>query len=690
MFFTGNAYSYAYWEVLLPFLAGALIILIPFIFPVRRDSRAFKSTAMMLSVGSIFILFWYSVFIFAQLALSGHSSTVEWTWFQSGSFKLTMGVLIDQLTSVMLIVVTLVSLLVQIYTHAYMREDPGYGRFYAYLSLFTGSMLGLVVSTNLFQMYFFWELVGVCSYFLIGFWFYKPSAAYACLKAFVVNRIGDFGFLVAILMFLAATWGFWNLHAGHGLLTFADPHHVDLSGAISWAMTNHTMDMGWGIAGLSLIASLMFLGPMAKSAQMPLHVWLPDAMEGPTPISALIHAATMVAAGVYMVARAYPLWLNWENPAVPTTEGSLALAVVAVIGTFTAFMAATIALTQVDIKRALAWSTVSQLGYMFAGLGVGAYTGAIFHLFTHAFFKAMLFLCSGAVIHALHGEQDMRKMGGLTKDLKYTNACFFIGCLAISGIPPLSAFFSKDEIIGGAWNYHGLGVFGPIIAIALIFTAFLTAFYMFRMYYMTFVNEYRGEVHPHAETSVTPLTAPLIALALPSICAGWLGLSPAWLGNVSLPESPFGFYVHWGAAEVPNVPIMVTSLIAAVLGWVLAIGCYKSRTVNVHTDLAKSQPGLYEFSFNRWYWDNLYHGLAAFFLGIFDFIWTIVDRWIVDNIVNFSSRFVRTVGSLLRYSETGDGQDYALVIFACVSAIAVYAYYAEEIAAIIHKYIPIS
>jgi proton-translocating NADH-quinone oxidoreductase chain L len=665
--FTQNAYLI----VALPFIVGAFIVLLPFLFPqISRDSRGWKTLSMALSIGAVAWGLIHSICVFADLAQSGTAYVVDMPWFRSASFTLTMGMLIDNLTGVMLIVVTMVSFLVQVYTHAYMREDPGYSRFYAYLSLFTGSMLGLVVSTNLFEMFFFWELVGVCSYFLIGFWWYKPSAAYACLKAFVVNRIGDFGFLVGILLLLFYTWPFWTAHAGHGILTFTDPAHIDITSAIGWARANNVLT----VPTLTLLACLTFMGPMAKSAQMPLHVWLPDAMEGPTPISALIHAATMVAAGVYMVARAYPIWLNWANPSMPVPEGSMSLAFVAWIGGFTAFMAATIALTQFDIKRALAWSTVSQLGYMFVGLGCGGYTGGIFHLFTHAFFKAMLFLCSGAVIHALHGEQDMRRMGGLKADLKYTHYAFLIGCIAISGVPGFSGFFSKDEIIGSAFNWHGPGheVLGPL----MIFTAGLTAFYMFRMYFMTFRGEYRGEVHPHAEAKLTPLTAPLVVLSVPSIVAGYLGISAsAWSGAEHPAESWFGNFVHWGAAEPINYFVMGASVIVSLIGIWLAWMTYSQRSLKWNEGIAGGAPWLYNFSYNRWYWDDLYHGGAAFFLDFFNGVWTLIDRMVIDNLVNFSSRLARMVGGTLRYTEMGRGQAYALVIFGCVALISLIVYF---------------
>lgn len=667
----------AYWIVLLPFIAGALIILLPFISEmipilprISRDSRGWKLFSMGISIAAVTIGFFHSIFVFYELAKTGVPYVADSTWFESASFRLTTGLLIDNLTAVMLLVVTIVSLLVQIYTHSYMREDPGYSRFYAYLSLFTGSMLGLVVSTNLFQMYLFWELVGVCSYFLIGFWWYKQSAAYACLKAFVVNRIGDFGFLIGILMLLAATWGFWQQHPTQGILAFSDPRtQVDITNAIRWAFAAEN-NTHLTTAGMTLIACLMFMGPMAKSAQFPLHVWLPDAMEGPTPISALIHAATMVAAGVYMVARAYPIWLNWANPASPTPIGSDSLAFVAWIGTFTALMAATIALTQFDIKRILAWSTVSQLGYMFAGLGVGAYTGGMFHLFTHAFFKAMLFLCSGAVIHALAGEQDVRKMGGLKKDLKWTRLCFLIGCMAIMGFPGLAGFFSKDEIIGAASLWNGPG--GMLLTIILIVTSGLTAFYMFRAYFLTFSNEYRGDVHPHGETNITTLTAPLLVLAVPSILAGWLGFP--WQGAAV--ESPFAQFINWPNMHMPmQLGVMAATVGVSFLGWGVAAMCYWKRSSKLNETLSAAMPPLYKFSLNRWYMDDVYLKGAQASLYAFTGIWNLVDRFIVDNLVNWSSKLTGAAGDTLRYSENGRGQFYALVVFGCVAGITVFVYF---------------
>ena len=600
-----------------------------------------------------------------------------------------MGVLVDNLTASMLLVVTAVSLLVQVYTHGYMREDPGYRRFYSYLSLFTFSMLGLVVATNLFQMFFFWELVGVCSYLLIGFWWYKDSAAAACVKAFVVNRIGDFGFIVGLLIFLGCTYGFWHTHIDHGMLSFFDPstnsslEGITLAGAIKWAMAPAQNLMTQGL--LTVLCILIFMGPMAKSAQFPLHVWLPDAMEGPTPISALIHAATMVAAGVYMVARAYPLWLDW-TPVVTNTaqypdpmSGGGGLWFVALIGGFTAFMAATIALTQNDIKRALAWSTVSQLGYMFVGLGVGAYSSGMFHLTTHAFFKAMLFLCSGAVIHALHGEQDMRNMGGLMRKIPITGACFVIGTLAISGMPGLSGFFSKDEIIGAAFAWQG--PMHDVLAWSTVLTAGMTSFYMFRMVFMTFFGEYRGKAHVHEEKSPDPMTWPLIVLAVPSIAAGWIMGDGAKLfshiGSTEAYTTPFSEFVHFihPHGEVINTMAMGAGTTFAVVGFFIALALYSGKGYEFDKAVEKAVPGLYNFSLNRWYMDNIYLGGASMFVSGGRAVWEVVDKYVVDGIVNSMRWIFLGLGSLLRFSESGRGQAYALLIFASVAVLGLIAYY---------------
>lgn len=650
-----------------PFVAGLLIIL-----GLWRS----KTISMALSVGAVTTGFFYSLLLF--YAITVQPSLVPWQvnvdWLTSPGLTLSMGVLVDNLVAVMMIIVTTVSLLVQIYTHGYMRDDPDYSRFYAYLSLFTGSMLGLVVATNLFETYFFWELVGVCSYFLIGFWWYKTTAAEAALKAFFMNRIGDCGFLIGILILLAATKDFWG---GYTLLGYVNASGFDLGGVIHHAYQSHALSAEL----LTVAACLTLLGPIAKSAQFPLHTWLPDAMEGPTPISALIHAATMVAAGVYLIARAYPIWLTPDGH-----MGSTGLAVITGIGAITAFMAATIALSQFDIKRILAWSTVSQLGYMFVGLGTGAYSGGIFHLFNHAFFKAMLFLCSGAVIHGLHGEQDIRKMGGLRKYMPITAYCCLIGTLSISGCPGLSGFFSKDEIIASACKYNfWLGGL-------MIFTAFLTAFYMFRLYFMTFETKYRGDAHPHESPPVVWL--PLVALAVPSVLSGYLGFNLASLnfagptgiafdGHESAPlASQFASFIHFGPIphfEGMNGLIMVGSTAAALLGFILAWAVYITGQSRINNSIATSKQPLiaflYDFSFHKWKFDELYMALVNHIaLPLFSAVWRAVDMLVVDNFVDFTGFATMFTGKAMRYIQNGRAQYYALVIFAWVAGLTIVAY----------------
>jgi NAD(P)H-quinone oxidoreductase subunit 5 len=648
--------------IALHFLAGFLIIV--------GASRS-KTLSMILSVGSVFIGFLYSLMLFFALTQNPHLA--PWVrstdWFISSEFKLSVGVLVDNLMAVMFIIVTSVSLLVQIYTHGYMREDPGYSRFYAYLSLFTGSMLGVVAAANLFETYIFWELVGVCSYFLIGFWWYKKSAAEACLKAFIVNRIGDCGFLVGLIMLVAATKDFWG---GDVLLSFVSSRENDLATVIQRANHGHMLSPEL----LTVISLFILAGPIAKSAQFPLHVWLPDAMEGPTPISALIHAATMVAAGVFLVARAYPLWLTPDGH-----PGSVGLTVIAVIGGITAFMAATIAMSQFDIKRILAWSTVSQLGYMFVGLGVGAYAGSIFHLFNHAFFKAMLFLCSGAVIHGLHGEQDIRKMGGLAKYMPITAICCLIGTLSISGCPGLSGFFSKDEIIGAACKFNGL------LGAVTILTALLTAFYMFRLYFMTFHGDYRGTVKPHESPPV--MTFPLVALAVPSIFSGYLGFNIKSLQGLSFngvesagQPTHFASFIYFGHAPEfsgVNGAIMASSILAAVFGFLVAYTVYVLRSWKINTDIVASQNPLisfaYNFSLHKWRFDDLYLWLVeSCVMPAFRTIWKWVDMFVVDNLVDAAGLVTVGVGEIFRLSQNGRGQYYALVIFGWVAGLTFIAF----------------
>lgn len=670
MFWSPNEIISNAWLIAaIPFIAGMIIILFT-----HRLAKIGKTLSMLLSVGAVSYAFVHALLILNILFKNPHLIyTQDLPYFISANFTLSLGILVDNLSAMMMLVVTAVSLLVQIYTHGYMREDPGYARFYAYLSLFTASMLGLVLATNLFQTYFFWELVGVCSYFLIGFWWYKNSAAEAALKAFVVNRIGDFLFLIGILMLFAATKDFWGTHT---VLAFTSPDGFDLASAIGNALSSHTLTY-WGVPGLLCLSLLILCGPIAKSAQFPLHIWLPDAMEGPTPISALIHAATMVAAGVYLIARAYPLWLP---PA--SVHANYGMQTIAWIGGFTAIMAAYFAMSQFDIKRALAWSTVSQLGYMFVGLGAGAFTGGLFHLFNHAFFKAMLFLCSGSVIHGVHGEQDMRRMGGLAKYMPITTGCFWIGTLSIAGVPGLSGFFSKDEIIAAAWSFN------KPLAILMILTAAMTAFYMCRMCFMTFHGKYRGEAHPHE--SPPSMVLPLIVLAVPSILSGYLGFNlSTWFAKGEMSRLLHGhtgtaFANHFGSLvffqtprfEGMNGAVAMWSTTAALSGIVLAWLIYRQGALNWNTLIASSCPLIYKASFYKGWIDEIYLALMRIVLAVFNGVWTVLDKWFIDAfLVNGIAWLALAGGKVLRYSENGRGQYYALVIFGWVAVLALAAYF---------------
>ncbi|WP_019501654.1 NAD(P)H-quinone oxidoreductase subunit 5 [Pseudanabaena sp. PCC 6802] len=655
------AYQYAWLIPVLPLLAAFAIGLGLISF--NKATNQLKKACAILSVSATgagmvlaFSLLWSQI--------QGHAPYLwSFDWAQAGSFHLSMGFVIDRLTALMLVIVTTVAFLVQVYTDGYMAHDPGYVRFYAYLSLFSSSMLGLVVSPNLVQIYVFWELVGMCSYLLVGFWFDRKAAADACQKAFVTNRVGDFGLLLGLLGLYWVTRTFDFGEMGTRLTAAVE------SGSISVFLA-------------SLFAILVFMGPAAKSAQFPLHVWLPDAMEGPTPISALIHAATMVAAGVFLIARMFPVFE--ELPAVMNT--------IAWTGTFTAFLGASIAITQNDIKKGLAYSTISQLGYMVMGMGVGAYGAGLFHLMTHAYFKAMLFLCSGSVIHGMEGvvghdpfvAQDMRVMGGLRKYMPITAVTFLIGTLAISGIPPFAGFWSKDEILASTFAAN------PAMWAVGWLTAGITAFYMFRMYFNTFEGEFKGTQkelvarvklensgeesseshdshdHHHADKpheSPLSMTFPLMALAVPSVLVGLVGTP---LGNY------FEAFIHAPGEKIEGVPVegftpeflaMAGSSVGiAAIGISLAILMYLQKTISAEA-IAKSIQPLYKFSKNKWYFDEIYD--FAFVQGSRRLARQVleVDAKIVDGLVNLAGFVTVVTGEALKYFENGRAQFYALVIF---------------------------
>lgn len=560
------------------------------------------------------------------------------SWFHIGSVNISMGVLIDPLTAMMLMVVTTVSLLVQIYSCGYMEGDPGYGRFFAFLSLFAGSMLGLVLAVNFLQMYFFWELVGLCSYLLIGFYYYKISAREAAKKAFMTTRVGDFGLLLGILL----------LQLTFGTLDFMELQQL---------VPIYVMHGGAGF--LTIIALLLFVGPIGKSGQFPLHVWLPDAMEGPTPVSALIHAATMVVAGVYLVGRAF--FLFSQLPAVMT--------VIAWLGGFTAIFAASIAITQRPIKRILAYSTISQLGYMMLALGVGSLTSSFFHLMTHAFFKAMLFLSAGAVMHAMAEEADIFKMGGLRKKMPVTFAAMTIGVLAISGIPPFAGFFSKDEILAAAAQVS------PALYILATITAFMTAFYMARLLFVAFMGQPADqEAYDHAHEVGWFMRVPLIVLSVLSVVSGiWAHMAG------------FGDWVRFGAPahEGMNLMIAGTSTLLAVIALALAWKVYVDKSWDAYA-LAQKWGVLYQLSFHKFYIDEIYAALIKVFVDGIAKVLYWIDVHIVDGIVNALGGLVRAVSEMLSPAENGQVQSYAGVyLFGVIVLLAYGVYYASKLMALL-------
>lgn len=597
--------------------------------------------------------------------------------------KIELGILLDNISAIMLVVVTIVSFLVHLFSIGYMHGDAKYSRYFAYLGLFTFSMLGIVLTNNIFMMYVFWELVGVSSYLLIGFWYEKPGPAYASKKAFIVNRIGDIGMWTGIMV----------LFTSYGTFRFDEIfQHISL-GHLPYNSSE------W----MTAAGVLIFLGAIGKSAQFPLQTWLPDAMEGPTPVSALIHAATMVAAGVYLVARVFPLM---------TGE---ALFVVAIIGTITAFLAATIALVQNDIKKVLAYSTVSQLGYMILALGVGAYSAAVFHLVTHAMFKACLFLGSGAVIHAMHHSlhhlhdhetdpQDLRSMGGLKAKMPVTYLTFLVATLAISGVPLFSGFLSKDEILAGAWAFGGLHG-GLALAIPYIgfAVAAMTAFYMFRLVFLVFHGEpRRTDIHEHVHEVSMVMKLPLIILSTLSV---WVffsfnpfgGASGWFMQNVTIPTSVTGALWYPFAAGIDGAQkaleeavhhahgsAMITSMIVAALGIGLAFLFYIRRAVNVDALEMKLKPA-HTFLTKKWFFDEIYEQwvvvpFVLFITRIMNwFDQTIIDgavngtasitklqsklsglfdKWVVDGLVNLSALSVGVVGVALKKTQTGRIQSY--------------------------------
>jgi NADH-quinone oxidoreductase subunit L len=597
---------------------------------------------------------------FSSLSLPYHENLAHWV--RSGSFTVDFAFYLDQLSLVMLLVVSGVGFLIHIYSVGYMWDDPGYYRFFSYLNLFMFFMLTLVLADNYLVMFIGWEGVGLASYLLIGFWFTKDSAAAAGKKAFIVNRIGDFGFLIALFLLIKH----------FGSLNFDQ-------------VFQSVMPLGAEKAGAGLLTAigiLLMVGACGKSAQIPLYIWLPDAMEGPTPVSALIHAATMVTAGVYMVSRSHVIF----------ERAPIALTVVAIIGTLTAFFAATIGVVQTDIKKVLAYSTVSQLGYMFMACGVGAFSAGIFHLMTHAFFKGLLFLAAGSVIHAVGGEQDMRKMGGLRTKIPWTFWSMTAGTLAIAGIPGLAGFFSKDEILWRAyqasWAYWLVG----------LTTAFITSFYMFRLWFMTFFGEYRGEAQTHSahdahgghghggiHESPRVMVIPLAILAVLSVVGGYVGV-PGSLGGNNRFDKFLGPVFHGSApADAQQAPMgergapeqenegpepksgvstelifTAISVAAALLGFGLAWQLYY-RNPHLPEKIAASMSGTYQTLLHKYYVDELYGALFVRPLinGSTRILWQGVDRKIIDAAVNDAGDGARHVSDEVRHMQSGNIRSYA-------------------------------
>ncbi|HEV8392012.1 MAG TPA: NADH-quinone oxidoreductase subunit L [Dongiaceae bacterium] len=539
--------------------------------------------AMWITSGLMLVSFVLSWIVFLQY--DGTPRTTElFTWFASGTFEAKWAVKIDQLSAVMLVVVGTVSSMVHVYSIGYMGHDDSKPRFFAYLSLFTFCMLMLVTADNFIQMFFGWEGVGLCSYLLIGFWFHRPSANAAAIKAFLVNRIGDFGFALGIMgvFYIFGTVSFDAVFA-------ATPGKVGQSFHF----------LSWDVDVVTALCLLLFVGAMGKSAQLGLHTWLPDAMEGPTPVSALIHAATMVTAGVFMVCRLSPMFEYAPD----------AKMVVTIVGAATAFFAATVGLVQNDIKRVIAYSTCSQLGYMFFAAGVGAYGAAMFHLFTHAFFKALLFLCAGSVIHGMSDEQDMRKMGGIWKLIPWTYALMWIGSLALAGIPFFAGYYSKDIILESAFAAHtGAGNFAFWLGVG---AAMMTAFYSWRLILMTFHGETRAdhETYHHVHESPWVMLVPLIVLAVGAVAAGYLyfdkfvgeHMEEFWRGAILFgPENEVPHHAHDVALWVKLAPLVV-----GLAGIAIAYMFYMFKT-DLPGKLAGAMGGLYRFLLNKWYFDELF------------------------------------------------------------------------------------
>jgi NADH-quinone oxidoreductase subunit L len=618
----------------------------------HRASEIITSTLLVIAA----LLSWW---VFLPIAFGGGAGEVIkieiMRWVQVGDLDLRWVLRVDTLTAIMLVVVNSVSALVHIYSIGYMADDPSRSRFFAYLSLFTFAMLMLVTADNFLQMFFGWEGVGLASYLLIGFWYKKPSANAAAIKAFVVNRVGDFGFAL----------GIFGAFVVLGTIDF-DSAFLAVDGAKGTTISFLSMNLD----AMTVVALLLFMGAMGKSAQFLLHTWLPDAMEGPTPVSALIHAATMVTAGVFMVARLSPIF----------EASTFAMSVVLIVGATTAFVAATIGLVQNDIKRVIAYSTMSQLGYMFVALGAGAYSAGIFHLFTHAFFKALLFLGAGAVIHAMHHEQDMRKMGGLRKKIPLTYAMMLIGTLALTGvgIPGTSfgfaGFFSKDSIIEVAYAVNGWQ--GTFAFYSLVVAALFTSFYSWRLIHMTFHGKSRADAHTfeHAQESPNTMMVPLYLLGIGSVVAGFL-FYDQFFGKEKYIEAFFAHSIVINGAIIDaahHVPTWVkwSATYAMILGLLVAFWMY-ILAPKMPARFAATTPWLYKFLLNKWYIDELYDAIfvkPAFRIG--NFLWKRFDDDLIDKgIVEGLGNRVQQITAKIVKLQTGYLYHYAFAMLIGIAAL---------------------
>jgi NADH-quinone oxidoreductase subunit L len=616
-----------------------------------RIGRAASHWITILAVGLSCAL---SLLVLKNMFWGGYESEniSVYTWAVTDGLRMEVGFLVDRLTALMMAVVTFVSFMVHIYTIGYMRDDPGYQRFFSYISLFTFSMLMLVMSNNFLQLFFGWEAVGLVSYLLIGFWFKRESAIFANLKAFVVNRVGDFGFILGISGVVMFT----------GSLDYAEV----FASADSVAAQNIEVFSGTPWNAMTLICILLFIGAMGKSAQAPLHVWLPDSMEGPTPISALIHAATMVTAGIFMVARMSPLFELSET----------ALAVVIIIGAITAFFMGLLGIVQNDIKRVIAYSTLSQLGYMTVALGASAYGAAIFHLMTHAFFKALLFLAAGSVIIALHHEQDIRKMGGLRKYMPITYWTALVGSLALIGFPGSSGFFSKDLLIEAVKesHWHGQGAVYWIAYLSVLLGVFVTALYSFRMFFLVFHGETRMDAETKAHVHETPavVTVPLILLAIPSAAIGWLTVKDVlfdnYFGDSIVVRSAHDVLGHMGEAFHGSMALFLHSVQTPVF-WLAAGGAFTAwflylKRPDIPATIKARASGLYNLLDRKYYMDDLYiKGFAAGGRSIGNTLWHVGDELLIDGvIVNGTANTIGKLAGVMRQIQTGYLYTYAFAM----------------------------